>query len=575
MLRFQHQEYFILLLLVVIAVVVYFMYQLQRKKKITKLGDQKLVESLTPSYSALLNKVKFIFLALALFFGVIGLANLQKSGEVQQVAQKGIDVVIALDVSNSMYAQDLKPSRLEKAKLFTNKLIDGLSSNRLAFILFAGRPYLSVPLTSDVEALKMNLSLASPEQVPTQGTVLGDALQMARETFNTKDAKHKAVIVISDGEDHDEKALNEVKKLSEEGITICTIGIGSEQGAPIPLPNNEGFKKDGEGKEIISKMNEEELQKLADVGNGMYIRLNNITSDVASLKNQLEQIEKSDLGNSRFTNYSSYFQYFLAFMLLFMLIEFFMPNKKSGKRLRTAFHLLLLMILPQIVSAQTATDRNIYKGNEFYKKGKYTEALAEYQKAAKKKENKKTADFNMGNSHFKNKNSEEAIKKFNLVGASAINKKVGAAAYHNAGNVRAQEQKWQEAINYYKASLKKNPTSAETKYNLAYAQQKLKQEQKKKDQDDKKKDDKKKDKDKDKKEEPKKPKDDKNSEDKNKEDKPEDKKEKEQQKPKPQPSKISKDQADKILDALGREEKKIKDKKEKGKAERRMLEKDW
>jgi len=212
MFRFQHQEYFVFLVLVGLAILCYLFYQGWRKNKIKQFGKEDLVADLMPSYSAVLTKLKFIILATALFFGVLGLANLQKRGKVEKFAQKGIDVMIALDISNSMYAQDLKPNRLEKAKLLANRLIDKMSGNRMGLVLFAGRSYLSVPLTNDIAALKMNLSIASPEMANTQGTVLGDALQTSLESFNSKDLKHKAIILISDGEDHDEKAIREAKR---------------------------------------------------------------------------------------------------------------------------------------------------------------------------------------------------------------------------------------------------------------------------------------------------------------------------------------------------------------------------
>lgn len=573
MLRFQHQAYLGFLVVIVLLGVLFVLFLIQRKKKMKALGDSNLIELLIPSYSAVLSKLKFASLLLALFFGIIALANLQKSGESEKVTQEGIDVVIALDVSNSMYAQDLQPSRLERAKLLTTKLVEKLSENRMALILFAGRPYISVPLTSDIEALKMNLSIASPDQIPTQGTVIGDALQMASQTFNTKDAKHKAIILISDGEDHEEKAISEAKKLADKGIILCTVGVGSEDGSKIPIPGSQDFKKDRDGQEVISKMNEDELQKIADAGKGLYVRLDNIGSVVNELDNRLAQLGKSNLGDSRFMNYTSYFQYFLAISLLLMLIEFFIPGRRAKKRLHTAFHLLLLLLLPQFLSAQTE-NKNIYRGNVFYKKGDYQKAITEYQKSLDKKEkiSNRTAKFNMGNALFQSKNNEQALQQYEQVGAKAEDNKLSAASYHNAGNVRATEQKWQEAISYYKASLKKNPNSPETKYNLAYAQKKL-QEQKNKDKD--KKDDKNKDqnKDQDKQQQPQKP-DDKKENGQPKEDKGKEE-EKKTQRPQPQPSKLSKDQADKLLDALGREEQKIKDKKEKGKASGRILDKDW
>ncbi len=562
MLRFQHQEYFVFLLLVGVAVLLFFGYQIWRNKKINLFGKEDLVKDLMPSYSGFFSKVKFILLIAALFVGVVGLANLQKRGAVEKIPQKGIDVMIALDVSNSMYAQDLSPSRLEKEKLFTDKLIDKLRGNRIGLVLFAGRSYLSVPLTSDVEALKMNLSLASPENLPTQGTVIGDALQMSLESFNNKDANHKAVVLISDGEDHEEKAISEAKKLGEKGIMLCTVGVGSDEGSTILLPDG-NTKKDRDGQEVISKMNATELKNIADAGQGIFVNLSNIGSDVNLITHRLDQISKTNLGDSRLANYSSYFQIFLAIMLVLLIIEFFMPSRKPNRRLRTAFHTVLFMLLPQIMFAQVL-DKNISTGNDLYKKEQYEKAAAEYQKtlADKKAKTKEPARFNLGNAFFRGQNGEQALKQYDAVGTTSKDNRVGAAAYHNAGNVHAEEKKWQEAINYYKASLKKNPSSAETKYNLAYAQKKLKDEQNKKDD---KKDD---DKDNDKKQEPEKPKDDGKPKD--------DKGDKEKnKKPEPQPSKLSKEQAKKLLDALSREEKKVKDEKEKGKAGAQILDKDW
>ena len=575
MFRFQHQEYFGFLVLVGLAVLLFILYMYWRNKKVKLFGKEELVNDLMPSYSSFLTKAKFILLASALFFGVMGLTNLQKRGKVEKISRKGIDVMIALDVSNSMYAEDLKPNRLEKAKLFANKLIDKLSGNRIGLIFFAGRSYLSVPLTNDIEALKMNLSLASPDMAPTQGTVMGDALQMAYESFNSKDAKHKAIVLISDGEDHEEKAIDEAKKIGKKGIMLCTVGVGSEQGASIPLPEG-GTKQDRDGQEVISKMNADELNKIANSGQGIFVNLSDIGGDVKEVSNRLNQISKTNLGESNLASYSSYFQYFLGLMLLLLLLEFFLPARKSNRRLRTAFHTILFLLVPQLIFAQTE-DKNIYTGNELYKKQEFEKAATEYQKTLKNKEaaTKEPARFNLANALFRGKKPEDAIKQFEYVGAKAKDRNLSAFAYHNAGNVMAGQKKWQEAINYYKASLKKNPSSADTKYNLAYAQKKLK-EQQNQDKKDKQKDKKENDQDKEKK-----PQDQNKDENKDKGDKPEDKKKEDDQKkeknnkPQPQPSKLSKQQAKKILDALNREEKKVKDKKEKAKAGMRSLDKDW
>jgi len=583
MFRFQHQEYFILLLLIGVVVFLYIFYRGWRKKKIAVLGKEDLVRDLMPSYQPILTKIKFSLLVTALFFGVLGMANLQKRGKIEKMTQKGIDIMIALDISNSMYAQDLKPSRLEKAKLFASKLIDKMNGNRIGLILFAGRSYISVPLTSDVAALKMNLNLANPKIAPTQGTVMGDALQMSYESFNSKDAKHKAIVMISDGEAHEDKAIREAEKIGKKGIMLCTVGVGSAEGSNILMPNDE-IKTDREGNEVISKMNAAELKKVAESGQGIFVNLSSIGADVNQIANRLNQISKTNLGQSRLANYTSYFQYFLVIMLLLVLLEFFLPSRKSNQRLRTAFSLFVFLVLPQFVGAQTI-DKNIYKGNQFYKKQEYKKAATAYEKtvADKKAKTKNPARFNLGNALLRAKDPEQALKQYEYVGVKAKDNKMSSYAFHNAGNVMAEQKKWQEAVNYYKASLKKNPGAKQTQYNLAYAQKKLKQQQQQKNQDkDKKKEKDKKEKNKNKKDnkekEKKEKKDDKKEEDSSKKEesdqsKPDGKNQGNQ--PKPKPSNMSKQQAKKILDALNRAEKKIKDKKAKQQSGAYRLEKDW
>jgi Ca-activated chloride channel family protein len=582
MFRFQHQEYFILLLLVGLAVLLYIFYKIGRKRKIALLGKEELVKDLIPSYHPLLSKIKFGLLAAALFFGVLAMANLQKRGKIEKMTQKGIDIMLALDISNSMFAQDVKPSRLGKAKLFASKLMDKMSGNRIGLILFAGRSYVSVPLTSDVAALKMNLSLASPEMAPTQGTVMGDALQMSYESFNSKDAKHKAIVMISDGEAHEDKAIREAKKIGKKGIMLCTVGVGSAEGSNILLPSGE-IKKDRDGNEVLSKMNAKELKNVAESGQGIFVNLSNISGDVNKIANRLNQISKTNLGQSRLANYTSYFQYFLVLMLLLMLLEFFLPSRKSNKRLRTAFSVLLFLLIPQFLGAQT-TDKNIYKGNQFYKKQEYKKAATAYEKtvADKKAKAKNPARFNLGNALLRAKDPEQALKQYEYVGVKAKDNKMSSYAFHNAGNVMAEQKKWQEAINYYKAALKKNPGAKQTQYNLAYAQKKLKQQQqqKKKDKDKKKDQDKDKDKKKQKEEDKKDDKKKEEPKDKDPTKKNESEKDKADEKnegnqPKPKPSNMSKQQAKKILDALNRAEKKIKDKKAKQKTGNYRLDKDW
>lgn len=293
------------------------------------MGDEGLVNFQLRNFNLKAYEFKFILLLVALFAGIIGLANLQANAKTQKVDRKGIDVMIALDVSKSMLAKDASPNRLEKAKQFVSKLIDKIGNNRVGLIFFAGRAYVSVPLTIDFSALKMNLSTITPASIPTQGTVLGEAIKMARESFNAQDTKYKSIILISDGEDHDENANKEVKKAVEEGIMINTVGIGSVNGSPIWDEELQENKKDAEGNEIISKLNEAELQTIASNGEGIYAQLNNAENTAKTMATQINATEKKSFGDVVFADYTSYFQYFLLLSLLLISIEFFISERKK------------------------------------------------------------------------------------------------------------------------------------------------------------------------------------------------------------------------------------------------------
>ncbi len=329
MLRFQHIEYLWFLLAIPLLIFLYISWLRLRKKKLLQVGDLHLVEALIPAFDQKRAHLKFILICTTLFFGVIALANLQSGARSEKVQRKGIDVMIALDVSKSMLAKDVSPDRLGKARQFISHLLEKLSSNRIGLIVFAGKAYASVPLTVDIAALKMNLNAATPDLVPTQGTVLGEAIGMARQSFNTKETKYKSIVLISDGEDHDESAIDEVKKAVAEGIMVNTVGVGSADGSPIWDADNNENKKDQEGNEIISKLNEAELQNIAQSGQGIYRHLTNTESASQAIADQINTIEQKSFGDSLFVDYNSYFQYFLVLSLLLLIMDVFIqPGKK-------------------------------------------------------------------------------------------------------------------------------------------------------------------------------------------------------------------------------------------------------
>ena len=267
----------------------------------------------------------------AFAFLVLALADPQTGSKMEKVERKGIDVMIALDVSNSMLAEDIRPNRLEKAKQAISKLIDRLDGDRIGIIVFAGKAYNQLPITSDYGAAKMFLSVINTNSVPVQGTAIADALEMATNSFGQ--SKHnKAIIIISDGEDHQGGVLEKASDAAKKGIVIYTVGIGSPEGGPIPIYTNNvltGYLKDREGTTVITKLDDTLLQKIATIGKAMYVRSTNSEEGWQKVLDDLNKIQKSELESRQFSDYEDRFQYFIGFSLLILIFELFVFDKKN------------------------------------------------------------------------------------------------------------------------------------------------------------------------------------------------------------------------------------------------------
>ena len=292
------------------------------------MGDERLIGGQILGFIPGRATFKFVLLALALTTIIIGWANLQTGDKMEKVQRKGVDVVIALDVSKSMLATDIQPDRLTRAKQLIMLMADKMQNDRVAFIVFAGRSYLQVPLTVDYSALKMMVQNVSPAMVPTQGTVIGDAITLAMESFSQTEHKYKSLIIISDGEDHDEQALKKAQEAAESGIIVHTVGIGSPQGTTLYDPETKSVKLDDKGTPVISKLNEDELRSLAVAGHGTYSLLQNSDDVATKLTASLEGMEQKNLGSVVFSDFTSYFQYFLLAGFLALLAEWLLPGAK-------------------------------------------------------------------------------------------------------------------------------------------------------------------------------------------------------------------------------------------------------
>ena len=332
MFRFQHPEYLLLLAVVPVLIGLFILVLFWRRRVMRSLGEQRLVAMQMLGRIRGRITLKAVLFLIALCIAVVGAANLQSGGRPEQVQRKGVDVLIALDVSKSMLATDLQPDRLTRAKQLIERLLDKLHNDRVGLVIFAGRAYLQVPLTIDYSSMRMMLQNARPDLVPTQGTVIGEAIDLGMRSFSQKERKFKSLIVLSDGEDHDERANEKAKEAVEAGIIIHTVGIGSTQGAPLYDEITKAPKLDEGGQPVISRLNESELKGIAETGHGTYTLLRNADEAASGLADNIDGMEGRSMGAVSYTDYNSYFQYFLLPALLLLLAEWMIPGARTQRK---------------------------------------------------------------------------------------------------------------------------------------------------------------------------------------------------------------------------------------------------
>jgi len=332
MIRFANIEYFWFLLLAILFFLLFLLYNSWRKRSSNRFGSKKQLRELMPEVSELKPVYKFILLILGLVFLVIGIVDPQVGSKLEKIKREGIDLMLVLDVSNSMMAEDIKPNRLERSKMAISNLIDKLSGDRIGIIIFAGNAYKQLPLTTDYSAAKLFLSVVDTKIVPSQGTAIGKAIDMAISSFDQEE-HNKAIIIITDGENHEDDAVGEAKNAVEMGIKVFTIGMGLPEGVPIPVYNSygnkTGFKKDRQGKTVVTKLNEDMLRQIAAAGNGAYARANNGSTGLRKIFDEISQIEKKEIETKQFTDYEHRYQIYIFVAILILLFELLVDNKKS------------------------------------------------------------------------------------------------------------------------------------------------------------------------------------------------------------------------------------------------------
>ena len=491
--KWQHTEWLyaapLLLLAIVVSAV---LFQRWRQKAWQILGINDRSKRTAASLSTARLYTRYAFLALAVAFLCLSLANLQMSGQTAEVKRQGADVVFALDVSRSMLAEDLTPSRLEKAKLLISRTVDQLGGDRVGIIAYAGSAYPALPITTDYAAAKMALRAASPDAVPSQGTNLAAALDYATEYFNPASPAGRFVIVLTDGEDHEDLAAGS----ADPALPVQTmlVGLGTTSGGPIPMRRTSRgttYKKDNNGEVVITKR---DLEKLSSIGRSLGATVvdgNNTDPALKAIQDFISGGDKADINEEIAINYESQFQWFLFPALLFLILYLLLPAH-TGRQVKGMWVILLLFVSHPALHAQevdsltiTATEdwsrhdygKRIREGNENFENGDLSGAAQAFAEAATAEPDAFEPLYNLGSTLMAAGEAEQAA---NVLLKSAQNTEdplTQSDALYNAGNAFMAAEKYQEAVGAYAESLRKNPSQKDAVYNLNRAVEQLKKQQ--------------------------------------------------------------------------------------------------
>ena len=574
MFRFAHPDFLYLLFLLPALVAFYVYAMIVKKKAIKKYGNPTLLAELMPEVSTKRQHLKFWLLFGAITMVIFIIAGPQFGSKLETVKRQGVEIMVCLDVSNSMLAEDVSPNRLDKAKQMLSRLTDGFTNDKVGLIVFAGDAFTQLPITSDYISAKMFLSSINPSMVSTQGTAIGAAINLAARSFTPDETTDKAIILITDGENHEDDAIGAAKAAAEKGIHVNIVGMGDPKGSPIPIQGSNNYMKDKDGNVVITKLNEQMGQEIAAAGNGMYVRADNTNSALKALQKEIEKMNKTELDSKVYSEYDEQFQ-ILAWIALFLLIADFMTLDRKNRIFRKVkLFSLILFLCAGTVSAQKAERKNVREGNKLYESEKYTESEIAYRKSLEVNPRSTEGTYNLGNSLYKQGKFPEAAEQYQLIagqGEKMVATLEGKArlseVYHNMGNIFMQNKDYGKAVEVYKQSLRLNPKDDETRYNLALAQKLLSDQQNQDQSQDQQNDDKQENKDQ------------KDDQQQQQQQQPQDDQKQDKTQEQQQPNEqMSKDNAQQMLDAFLQDEKDTQEKVKKAQMQqqqRRKTEKEW
>ncbi len=568
MFRFEDPSYLYLLLLIPLLAVIRFVTYRNQRKRLRKFGDPQLLKALMPDVSRWRPSVKFWLLQAALALLVLMLARPQMGTKISHEKRTGIETIICLDISNSMRAEDVTPSRLDRAKMMVENLVDHFTDDKIGLIVFAGDAFVQLPITSDYVSAKMFLANIDPSMMATQGTDVARALEMATHSFTQEKGICKAIIVIADGEDHEGGAVEAAEAAKKNGMSVYMLGIGSTKGAPIPIPGTGDYMTDNTGQTVMSALNEDMCKQIAAAGGGAYIHVENNSNAQDLIDQELDKLSKKETQTTIYSDYDEQFQAFGILALLLLVIEVCILESKNPlmqrfslfKRPSTAA-LILISLCFSHTGAMAQTDRQLVRqGNKLFRSGDYANAEVSYRKALEKNDRNTQALYNLGDALLAQNKDSAAVVEFEKAAKAESNDLRKSMAYHNMGVVCQRHKMFGEAIEAYKQSLRLNPNDDETRYNLELCKRQQKQQQNQQNQQNKDNKDQK----------------DKQDQQKQQQQQQQQQDQQQQQKKQQEP-KMSKDNAEQLLNAAIQNEKMTQDKmkKQQQKPQRRNVLKNW
>jgi tetratricopeptide (TPR) repeat protein len=486
MLRFAHPEYLWALWALPLVAVGFFLLYRWRRRLLRRFAAEPLLPQLAPDVSIAKRTFKHGLVLLAMASLIVAVADPQVGTRLEEVKRKGIDLFVALDVSLSMKAEDIRPSRLEKAKRDVSDLFRKLQGDRVGLVVFAGEAFVQFPLTADYSAADLFINAVDVDAVPVPGTMIGNAIDLSLRSFRKDLPTQKAIIVLSDGENTEGDVAGAVERAKKEGVRVYTVGMGTPEGAPIPVYTNgerTDYHRDRAGNIVLTKLDESALQQIALATGGSYERATSGGNEVNDIYKELSGLQKTELGSLQVTGFEDQFQYPLALAIILLILDTMLSERRGRIMLRIMRiipigRLLPLAIVLVVSPARAQTVRShVSSGNDAYTKNRFSDAEAEYKKALEIDPSSRVAQMNLGNAYYKQQRFDEAHRAYNNGVTTAKSPNDQSMAYYDLGNTLFRSNKLPESIEAYKQALRLKPSDEDARYNYLLAKDRLKQQQ--------------------------------------------------------------------------------------------------